>query len=126
MGAEDSQVLVPIIMNSTNSKPLVQRLKHLPKTNLHTNAWRLIDSEFDSSNALFSLTIEACWDLDGFNRHGLLPLYFEKYCFVTRDITRQFVYCNPPWSLAIHCVEHIRTCHATSLMNTKVDIVLTV
>ncbi len=34
------------------------------------------------------------------------------------------MYCNPPWSLAIQCVEHIRTCHSKSPMNTKVVIVL--
>jgi hypothetical protein len=39
-------------------------------------------------------------------------------------IAGQSVYCNPPWSLAVQCVEHIRTCHAKSPMNTKVVIVL--
>jgi len=34
------------------------------------------------------------------------------------------VYCNPPWSLAVQCVEHIRTCHAKSPMITEVVIVL--
>ncbi len=34
------------------------------------------------------------------------------------------MYCNPPWSLALHCVEHIRTCHARSPLNTKALIVL--
>ncbi len=34
------------------------------------------------------------------------------------------MYCNPPWSLAIQCVEHIRTCHARSPLNTKALIVL--
>ena len=40
------------------------------------------------------------------------------YLFIPRKIP------NPPWSLAIQCVEHIRTCHAKSPMNTKVVIVL--
>jgi len=33
------------------------------------------------------------------------------------------VHCNPLWSLAVQCVEHIRTCHAESPMNTKVVLV---
>jgi len=34
------------------------------------------------------------------------------------------VHCYPPWSLAVQCAEHFRTCHAKSPMNTKVVIVL--
>ena len=34
------------------------------------------------------------------------------------------MYCNPPWSLAVQCVEHIRTCHAKSPLKTKALIVL--
>ena len=29
------------------------------------------------------------------------------------------VYCHPPWSLAVQCVEHLCICYATSPMNTK-------
>jgi len=102
----------------------VRKSKRLPNTYLRTNAWRLLDSEFDSLNILFSFTLEACCDLDGFNRHGLLPFYSEKDSFLSHDIAGQFVYCNPHWSLAVRCVEHIRTCHAKSSINTKVVIVL--
>ncbi len=76
MGAVDPQVHVPTIVNLTNSEPLVRKSKRLAKTHLHTNAWRLIDSEFDSSNALFSFTLEACCDPEGSNRHGSLPFLF--------------------------------------------------
>jgi len=65
MGTTDSQVCVPTTVNSINSEPRVRKSKHLPKTHLHTNAWRLIDSEFDTLNALFSVTVEAYCDLDG-------------------------------------------------------------
>ena len=34
------------------------------------------------------------------------------------------MFCNPPWSLAVQCVEHVRNCHAKSPSNTKVVIVL--
>ena len=124
MGAVDSQVLVPPIRNSTNSEPHVRKSKRLPKTNLHANAWRHVDSEFDSLNALFSFTLEACCDPNGSNRHGLLPFYSEKNSYLSNDMAGQFVYCRPPWSLAVQCVEHIRTCHDKSPMNTKVVIVL--
>ena len=38
MGAYDPQVLVPTIVNSTNSESLVRKAKRLPKTRLHRNA----------------------------------------------------------------------------------------
>ena len=124
MGTVDPQVPVPTTVNSINSKPLLRKSKRLSKTHLHTNAWRLFDSEFDSLNALFSFTLEACCDPEGTNRHGSLPFYSEKNSFLSHDIAGQSVYCNPPWSLAVQCVEHIRNCHAKSPLNTKALIVL--
>ena len=58
MGAMDPQVSVPTV-NSINYEPLVRKSKRRSKIHLHTNAWRLIDSEFDSLNAIFSFTLEA-------------------------------------------------------------------
>jgi len=81
MGAVDSQVPVPTTVNSINSEPPVRKSKRLSKAHLHTNAWRLIDSELDTLNALFSFTVEACCDPDGSNRHGSLPFYSEKDSF---------------------------------------------
>ena len=81
MGARDPQVSVPTIVNSINSEPPVQKPKRHHKIHLHTNAWRLVDSEFDFLNALFSFTLEACCDPDGTNRHGSLPFYSEKDSF---------------------------------------------
>ena len=85
MGAVDPQLIVPTIVNSTNSEPLMRKSRRLPKTHLHTNPWRLIDSEFDYSlNAIFSFTLEACCDPDGSIRHGsLLPFYYEKDSFLS-------------------------------------------
>ena len=120
----DPQLTVPTIVNSTNSEPHVRKAKRLPKTHLHTNTRRLIDSKFDSLNAIFSFALEACCDLEGSNRHGSLPFYYEKGSFLSHDIAGQSVNCNRPWSLAVQCVEHIRTSHAKSLMNTKAVIVL--
>ncbi len=121
MGAIDT---VPTLVNPTNSELLVRKSTRLPKTNLHTNAWRLIDSEFNSLNTLFSFTLEACCDPEGSNRHASLPFCSEKNSFSSHDIAGQSVYCNPPWSLAVQCVDHIRTCHSKSPMNTKAAVVL--
>jgi hypothetical protein len=96
MGSVNHQVRVLPIVNSTNSETHVRKSKRLPKTQLHRNAWRLIDSEFDSMNALFSFTFEACCDPDRSNRHDLLPFYSEKDYFLAHDIVGQSVYCNPP------------------------------
>ena len=124
MEAVDSQVSVPTIVNSIHSEPQVRKSRRLSKKHLHTNAWRLIDSEFDSLNSLFSFTLEACCDPDGSNRHGALPFYSENDSLLSHDIAGQYVYCSPPWSLAVHCAEHIRTCHAKSPLSTKALIVL--
>jgi len=101
----------------------MQRPKSHPKTNLHTNACRLVDSDFISLNSVFSFTLEACCDLVGFNRQRLLPFSGKDSC-LTRDISGQSVYCNPPWSFAIQRIKTIRTCHAKSPINTNVAIVL--
>ena len=50
-------------------------------------------------------------------------LFILSKNFFTRVIAGQSVYCIPPWSLAVQCVEHIRTCQAKSPMTTKVVIV---
>jgi hypothetical protein len=102
----------------------LRKSKRLPNTHLHANAWRLYDSEFDSLNAIFSFTLESWCDPFGSNGHGSLHFYSEKDSFLLRDNAGQSVYCNPPWSLAKQCVEHIRTWHAKSPMNTKAVIVL--
>ncbi len=86
----------------------MRKSKRLPKKHLHTNAWRHIDSELDSLNALFSFTLEACCDPYESNRHGALPLYSEKDSILSHDIAGQSVYCNPPWSLVVQCVRHVR------------------
>jgi len=106
MGAVDSQVLVPLIENSTNYEPHMRSSKRLPKTNFYTNAWKLVESEFHSLKASFSLTYEASCDPDGSNRHDLLlPFYSGKDSFLTRDIAGQSVYNNPSWFLAAQCIK---------------------
>ena len=82
MGAvDDPQASVPTTVNSINFEPPVQKSKRRPNMHLHTNAWRLIDSEFDSLNALFYFTLEAYCDPDGTNRHGSLPFIQRRISF---------------------------------------------
>ena len=56
--------------------------------------------------------------------HGMLPFYSERNSFISHEVVKQYVFCNPPWSLAVQCVEHIRKCHAKSPSNTKAVTVL--
>ena len=64
----------------------MQRPKRLKKANLHTHAWGPIYSEFHTFNYLLYFTLEACFDSDEPNRHGLSPYYSEKYSFMNSDI----------------------------------------
>ena len=54
----------------------------------------------------------------------MLSFYSEKDPFLSREVVRQSVFCNPPWSLVVQCVGHLRKCHAKSATNTKAIIVL--
>jgi hypothetical protein len=87
MGAIESQVTVPPCVNHINSEFPVRKSKRLPKTHLHTNAWRPIDFEFNSPTVLFSFTLEACCDPEGSNGHASLPFYSEKDSFLFHDMT---------------------------------------
>ena len=40
------------------------------------------------------------------------------------NVSGQSVYCSPPWSLAIQCVEHLRVCHSRSPLDTRAAVVL--
>jgi hypothetical protein len=69
--------------------------------------------------------LEGCCDPLGLNGHRNLPSYSEKKSSLDHDASRQTFYCNPPWSLAIKHVEHLRACHSTKLpLGTKEVIVL--
>jgi len=54
----------------------------------------------------------------------MLPFYSKNNSFLSHEVVGQFVICNPPWSLVVQCVEHLRKCHAKSPTNTKAVIVL--
>ena len=90
--------------NNTNSKienrkPVRKRNLTLKK-NLPTDGWRLVDAEFDKLHALFNFTLEACCDPLGLNGHHNLPYCSQNDSFLLKDVSKESVFCNPPWSLA--------------------------
>ena len=90
-----------------------------------TVGWRLNDKEFDELNRTYSFTLEGCRDPLGLNGHHNLPFYSEQNSLLDHDVSGQSIYCNPPWALAIKCVEHLRAyCHSKSPLDTKEVIVL--
>ena len=89
-----------------------------------TDGWRLSDKEFDELNKMYSFTLEGCCDPLGLNDHRNLPFYPEHNSLLDHDVSGQSIYCNPPWSLAIKCVEHLHACHSKSPLDTKAVIIL--
>jgi len=89
-----------------------------------TNGWRLSDEDFDELNKVCSFTLEGCCDPFGLNGHQNLPFYSEQNSLLDYDVSGQSIYCNPPWSLPIKCVEHIRACHSKSPLDIEAVIVL--
>jgi hypothetical protein len=79
MGTVESNVIVSTHVNPQSAiKGSSKRRKHTSKSNLLSNAWRFIDSEFDNLNVIFSFSIEACCHPKGKNMHVMLPFYSEK------------------------------------------------
>ncbi len=89
-----------------------------------TDGWRLNDTEFEQLHTIYKFTVEGCCDVLGLNGHMNLPFYPEQNSLLDHDVSRQSVYCNPLWSLAIQCVEHLRACHSRAPLDTRVVIVL--
>jgi hypothetical protein len=108
--------------------PKVKRLKTRRllnrKKNIPANNWRFNDVEFDKLNSLYHFTVEGCRDPSGLNRHGTMSYYSELNSLLDNDVSGESIYCNPPWSLAVACVQHLRACHAKASMDTKAVIVL--
>ena len=72
----------------------------------------------------YMFTLEGCCDPLGFNGHINLPLYSENNSLLAHDVPKQSIYYNPPWYLAIKCVEHLRASHSKSPLDPKAIIVL--
>jgi hypothetical protein len=60
----------------------------------------------------------------GLNGRWNLPFYSEQISLLDHDVSGRSIYCNPPWSLAIKRVEHLRACHSKSPLDTKAVIIL--
>ena len=60
----------------------------------------------------------------GLNGHKGLTFYCGQNSLLGHDVSGQSVYCNPPWSIDIHCVEQIRVCHSRSPLETRAVVVL--
>ena len=82
------------------------------KKNLPTNGWRLSDVEFEKLNIFYRTIVEGCCDTSRLNRHGTLPYYSEHNYLLDNDVFGKSIYYNPPWSVTIACVQHLRACHA--------------
>ncbi len=89
-----------------------------------TDGWRLNDTKFEQLHTIYKFAVEGCCDVLGLNGHKNLPFYSEPNSLLDHDVSRQSVYCNPPWSLAIQCVEHLRACHSRAPLDTRAFIVL--
>ena len=126
MGTVCKEVSIPL--NKTDAEP---RLKRRAKRKLLNRSkrppnegWRLNDEKFDELNKAYRFTMEGyCYPL-GFNGHRKLPFYSENNVLLDHDGSKQSIYCNPSWSLAIKREEHPRACHSKSLLDTKLVIVL--
>jgi len=81
-------------------------------TNIYSNVWRLIDSDFWIPD---STLVKAYCDSEGMIKHGLLPILFRKIQFYL-IFWGQAVYCHPPWSLFVQCADHLLTCRGESQM----------
>ncbi len=112
------------------TRRLLNREKNLP-----TYGWRLSDIgkeelrrlsdiEFAKLNNLYNFTVEGCCDPSGLNRHCKLPYYSEHNSLLDNDVSGESIYCNPPCSLAVACVQHFNSCHAKAPMDTTSVIVL--
>ncbi len=100
-------------------RKLASRSKRPP-----TDGWRLNDTKFDQLHTLYRFTMEGCCDVLGLNDHKNLPFYSEHNSLLEPDVSHQSFYCNPPWSLDIQCVEHLRACHSRSPLDTRAIFVL--
>jgi hypothetical protein len=92
-----------------------------------SDEWRLNDKEFDDLHNFYKISVEGCCvtcEFWGFNGHKGLPFYFEQNSLMDHNVSGQSVYCNPPWSIAIQCVEHLRVSHYRSPLETRAVVVL--
>jgi hypothetical protein len=89
-----------------------------------TDGWRLNDKEFEKLHNIYKFTVKGCYDSLGLKGHRGLPFYSKENSLLDHNVSRQSVCYNPPLSLAIQCVEHLRACHSRSPFDTRAIVVL--
>jgi len=119
---------VSILLNKGDIEPILKRMvKHklLNRSKRRPiDGWRLNDEEFDELKKTYWFTLEGCCDPLGFNGHMQLPFHSENDSLLDHDVSKQLIYCNPQWSLAIKCLESIRACKTKSPLDTEIIIAL--
>jgi hypothetical protein len=124
LGAVDKEVLHSLKNVESRAKRNIKRKLLSRSKKPPTRDWRLSDKEFHELHRIYGFTVEGCCDSLGLNGHGGLPFYSKEDTLLDYNVTGQSVQCNPPWSLAIQCAEHLRACHSRSPLDTKGVIVL--
>ncbi len=87
-------------------------------TNLYSNikVWVILNLINWILHSTFSLK-SLLWSRG--NDHTWVVTYFVEKDSVLSHVFGQYVYWHPPWSSVVQCVEHLCTCYAKPLMNTK-------
>jgi hypothetical protein len=94
-------------------------------TDLYSNVWRLMDSEFDKLKlSSFYFFIKKSIVIP----RKLLDMGCHLFCWERFNsislLSGQSVYYHTPWLLFVQCVEHSCICYAKSAMNTKAIYIL--
>jgi len=101
------------------NRKLASRSKRLP-----TDGWKLNDRKFNELHKLYKFTMEGCGNLWVCTVTRVSFLILTKFFIRSYDVSHQSIYYNPPWSLVIQCVEHLRACHSRTPLDTRVVILL--
>ena len=126
LGIVSKEVSIPL-----NKRGIEPRLKRMVKRKLLNRSkrppidgWRLNDEEFDELNKTYRFTLERCCDLLDFNGQKIYPfIRIIILYWIAMSPNNRCIY-NPPWSLVIKCVEHLRAGRSKSPLDTNAVIVL--
>jgi hypothetical protein len=65
-------------------------------------------------HARFNFTLEGCAYDEGLKSHGDLPQCSPSDSILERDLSREWVFIDPPWELAERIAQHFEDCRRTS------------
>jgi hypothetical protein len=60
--------------------------------------WKMVDYIFEPMHARFEFTLEGRADDEGLNSHGDLLHFSPSDCILERDLSKERMFINPPWS----------------------------